>query len=557
MTNGAIRRATAPETVSMQTRDGIRLDADIYWPDPDRHGEGPFPVLLMRQPHGRRLAATAHFAHPTWYADQGYIVVIQDVRGCGSSQGQWRLIESEFADGADTIAWTTTLPRANGTLGMYGAAYEGMTQLFAAIGAADRGIGRHLKALAPAMIAWDVHDDWVFEGGALRLAEAMDWALRMAAQQARQEGDEAAFNALAAAAAAPPLDDPIPCRPAVLETHRQDGFYLDWVANDRRGPYWDAMAPRFFLDRIPDVPMLHVGGWYDFMLAGTLAAHDDLSREKTAPQSLIVGPWTHRTWGRRAGDLDQGDAAVSPVDLAQVRWFNRFLKEDNQRPDPAVRLFQVGGNRWVEGASWPAAEEKSLYLAGDGLAAARSDAGRLVDTVPGVTGSDSFVHDPWRPVPALGGHWAEPGGSTDRGKLDDRGDVAVYSTAPLDRDLDLAGALWAELWVEADRPSYDLACTVSRVTPDGRVLTLAQGYRRVDETEEPVTVDLRALSARVPAGDALRLSIAGAAFPAFPVNPGTGARHWYARRLDQRTITLSIGSGAASPSRLIVPETAL
>ncbi len=538
----------------MQTRDGVRLDADIYWPDPGRHGEGPFPVLLMRQPHGRRLASTALFAHPTWYADQGYIVVIQDVRGCGSSQGKWRLIESEFADGADTIAWATTLPRANGTIGMYGAAYEGLTQLFAAIGAADRGIDHHLKALAPAQIAWDIHDDWVFEGGAFRLGEAMDWALRMGAQQARQEGDETAYNALAHAAAAPPFDDPIPCRPAILETHRQDAFYLDWVANDRRGPYWDAMAPRFVLDRIPDVPMLHVGGWHDFMLAGTLGAHRDLHAAKNAPQSLIVGPWTHRSWGRRTGAVDEGRYAVSPVDEAQVRWFNRFLKDDNQPPDPSLRLFQLGGGRWVENEEWPETARRPLYLAGDGLAAARSDAGRLVDTAPGVAGSDSLVHDPWRPVPALGGHWAYPGGAVDRGALDDRGDVAVYTGAPLARDLDLVGPLAAELWVEADRPSYDLACTLSRVTPDGQVLTLAQGYRRVDETEAPVRVDLRALCAQIPAGDALRLSIAGAAFPAFPINPGTGARHWYARRLDQRTITLSIGSGAGSPSRLILPE---
>ena len=174
----------------------------------------------------------------------------------------------------------------------------------------------------------------------------------------------------------------------------------------------------------------------------------------------------------------------------------------------------------------------------------------------GAPGSDSLVHDPWRPVPAVGGHWAEPGGPVDRGALDDRGDVAVYTSAPLDRDLGITGAVWAELWVEADRPSYDLACSLSRVTPDGRVLTLAQGYRRVDDTEKPVTVDLRALCAVIPAGDCVRLSIAGAAFPAFPINPGTGARHWYARRLDQRTITLSIGSGDASPSRLVLPEAA-
>ena len=42
------------ETVSMVTRDGVRLDADLYRPE----GKGPFPVLLMRQPYGRAIAST-------------------------------------------------------------------------------------------------------------------------------------------------------------------------------------------------------------------------------------------------------------------------------------------------------------------------------------------------------------------------------------------------------------------------------------------------------------------------------------------------------------------
>ncbi len=72
----------------MLTRDGVRLDADIYRPDAD----GPFPVLLMRQPYGRAIASTVVYAHPTWYAAHGYIVVIQDVRGRGTSEGTFKLL---------------------------------------------------------------------------------------------------------------------------------------------------------------------------------------------------------------------------------------------------------------------------------------------------------------------------------------------------------------------------------------------------------------------------------------------------------------------------------
>ena len=72
------------QEISMHTRDGVRLDADVYYPD----GEGPFPVLLMRQPYGRAIASTVVYAPPSWYAAHGYIVVIQDTRGHASAGGR-------------------------------------------------------------------------------------------------------------------------------------------------------------------------------------------------------------------------------------------------------------------------------------------------------------------------------------------------------------------------------------------------------------------------------------------------------------------------------------
>src|SRR5690349_16264632 len=112
------------ETVSMRTRDGVRLDADVYRPI----GRGSFPVLLMRQPYGRRIASTVVYAHPQWYASHGYIVVIQDVRGAGTSEGAFRLFENERNDGADTLAWAASLVGGNGRVGMYGFSYQATTQ---------------------------------------------------------------------------------------------------------------------------------------------------------------------------------------------------------------------------------------------------------------------------------------------------------------------------------------------------------------------------------------------------------------------------------------------
>ena len=136
------------KTASMQTRDGVRLDADIYCPNTKEK----LPILLMRQPYGREIASTVVYAHPFWYAARGYIVVIQDVRGRGTSEGQFDLFDREIEDGLDTIEWASQLPNSTGKIGMYGFSYQGMTQLYAAVNKPEA-----LVAIAPAMVAYDLY----------------------------------------------------------------------------------------------------------------------------------------------------------------------------------------------------------------------------------------------------------------------------------------------------------------------------------------------------------------------------------------------------------------
>ena len=64
---------------------------------------------------------------------------------------------------------------------------------------------------------------------------------------------------------------------------------------------------------------------------------------------------------------------------------------------------------------------------------------------------------------------------------------------------------------------------------------------------------LRATFCTVPPGHALRLSIAGSAFPAYAVNPGTGAAAIDYRLEEERIITITLRHGGATPSRLLLP----
>jgi putative CocE/NonD family hydrolase len=499
----------------MTTRDNVRLDADIWRPATP----GPHPVLLMRQPYSRVIASTPAYAHPSWYASQGYIVVIQDVRGRGTSEGVFRPFENEARDGYDTVEWAARLPGASGKVGMYGFSYQGMTQLFAASTRPEA-----LKAIAPAMAAYDVFEDFAYEGGALRLAGAIGWALQLAAESARRAGDAQAHHELLAAARVLPLNEPIPALPRILEKYRQHSHYPDWARNSEAGAFWSRLSPKSVAASI-DIPALHIGGWNDYMLTGTLACYRDMASRSSRPQRLVVGPWQHFPW------------VNSHIDALQVRWFDHWLKgvENGVTDEAAVQLFEVGSGTWREFGAWPAQKPSSWYLDSRGLAASASPS----------SGEDAIVHDPWRPVPAT---------AAERSDLDARGDVLTYTTAPLVEDLRIAGDVALELWCSSERPSFDVSAVLSTVHADGKAFPLTHGYRRAIRSvpTTPLRVSLRATCCLIPKGHRLRMSIAGACFPALDVNPGTGAPPHEARLIDQLPTTLVIRHGGDVASRLMI-----
>jgi putative CocE/NonD family hydrolase len=543
--------AVTVETATMRTRDGVRLVASVWRPA----AGGPHPVLLMRQPYGRAIASTVTYAHPAWYARHGYVVVIQDVRGRGESEGTFDMLAQELADGTDTLDWAARLPGTTGAVGMYGFSYQGMTQLFAAA-------SRHpaLKAIAPAMLGWDLHGDVAYENGAFRLGGVLGWAIQLGVEHARRAGDAAAHQALFAASRHPSFVGAVPAWPDVMERHGARCHYPGWLDHPAPGPFWDRISPRAVMAGV-DLPMLHIGGWFDGMLTGTLGCWRAMAGA-AAPQLLRIGPWVHIPWARKVGDVDFGPAADSDMDLLQLRWFDHWLKgiDSGLRHEPAVRLFEmtVGApGAWRDFAAWPAPAPRPLYLASAGRAGLAPDDGALADE-PSAAGSDVLVMDPWRPTPSLGGHAGHPGGPLERGAIDSRADVATYTTPPLAQDLRLAGDVVAEIFCAADQPSHDLSLVLSDVAPDGRVLPLLQAHARLEapSTAAPAHVPMRALCARIAAGHSLRLSVAAAAFPAYELNPGTGARGRAARAIDQRVTTLTILHGAATASRVLLPVTA-
>lgn len=552
---------------SFLTRDGIRLDSDIYYPD----ALGPWPVLLMRQPYGRAIASTVVYAHPTWYAAHGYIVVIQDIRGRGTSEGTFDLFANEVDDGYDSVQWAAQLPGSNGRVGMYGFSYQGMTQLYAA-----QAQPPALRAIAPAMVGYDLYHDWAYENGALKLQAGLGWAIQLAAETARLRGDATAFNSLRTASQNLPLNGPVMAYPEVIQQYAPDSFWHDWIAHPQDDDYWQTLKPDL---TDVDLPMLHVGGWFDPYLTGDIRLFTEIVVRSHHPQHFWIGPWSHIPWSRKVGEMDFGPEAMNPIDQLQIQWFDYFLKSEGQSSlnEAPIHLFEIGSNQWRSFQAWPwgredknfrLRQEPSLvalndpgcwtqiyYLDSTGLAAMRQDDGLLlssdrrgIDTplpsryeakfaymeddefsasiLAATSGSDNafdvLVHDPWRPVPSLGGHASFPSGSFERSTLDSRSDVLTYTTELLSHELAVAGQVLVSLHVESSAPTYDLCAVLSVVYPDHRVFNLTQGYKRIFENagHRLIRIPLQPTCFRLVAGQALRLSLSAACFPAYTVNPG-------------------------------------
>lgn len=535
-----------PETLSMTTRDGVRLDADVYRPAL----AGDYPVLLMRQPYGRRIATTVCFAHPGWYAAQGYIVAIQDVRGRGTSQGSFALFEQEMADGEDTVAWAAGLAGSSGAVGMYGFSYQGVTQLLAAA-----SLPPALKAISPTMVGWDLRQDWAYENGAFCLAANIGWAVQLAAQNAKHAGDDAAYAELAEATRSLALGRDNHARPHILARHAKHvPFYEDWLERDFADPYWSRISPAAHREALTSKgpPALFVSGWYDTHLPGTIAAYRAYEQVGAVEAELVVGPWAHFPWGRRIGGKDFGDAAIGQIDQLQVAWFDKHLKGHATPERAPVRLFDMGQRAWRNFAQWPQGNQ-AWQIASEGRAVLDERDGTLAPVATPKATHDYLVHDPWRAVPTIGGVFGPVAGPVDRTDIDSRPDVMTFTTAPMETSLSLAGEVVVSIDVKADCPSFDLSAILTLVDEAGRSTHLTEGYAHFAQAPTgPASLTLRPTCATIMPGKRLRLAVAAASFPAYPINPGTGVRPSDAHVAQASIITLQIGLAG---SRVTLPIT--
>ncbi|MDQ6772784.1 MAG: CocE/NonD family hydrolase [Candidatus Dormibacteraeota bacterium] len=538
-------------------RDGTLLRANVYRPA----GEGPWPVLLNRSPYGKDLPGANGVLDAVQATRRGYMVAIQDTRGRFASEGQWEPFRGEAEDGYDTVEWAARLPGANGRVGMYGASYHGSTQWQAAIQQAPA-----LRAIAP-FITWsEPLDGTLARGGALELGISAPWALLQGLNQLmrRHAGQPAALGPAIAELVSDfdrlatetywnlPAGDFAPVR-------RHGIGEISGVAALADPAAADHMRVAGHHHRV-NVPAYNVGGWYDIFLRGTLDNFTAL-RRLGVPTKVLIGPWAHVVYANPIGELNFGfGAQIAFIDLRadfmsmQLRWFDHWLRDLDTgiMAEPPVRLFVMGINRWRDEPDWPLARavRTDFHLrAGGGL----TEVPPASDEEP-----DRFTYDPADPVLTRGGALLmtpefRPG-PMDQGAVEARGDVLVYTTEPLARDLEVTGPVTARLCAATSAPSTDWVVRLCDVWPDGRSFNLTDGILRV-RGEPGVAaeheIDLWATSNVFRAGHRIRLQVTSSCFPRWDRNLNTGEPPELGTRMQAARQTVFHDSARAS--RLLLP----
>jgi uncharacterized protein len=551
-------------------RDGTILRADVY-----RAADGgPFPVLLVRTPYGEPMARSVPVIPAV---GAGFAVVLQHCRGTGSSDGEFAVFASEADDGVDTIEWYARQPWCDGTVAMFGPSYLGMVQFAAAVNAPPA-----LKCLLPAVTPADYYGSLAYRQGAVQFGQLLGWYTLKSAQMlqyraAAGEDVSADMKALVAHVAGMAGDYyhlPLRDAPAVSRILPD---WRTWLDHERRDAFWDDLGYATKRARIT-TPALHVGGWFDLFLGGTLDNYQTLRRSAATEharrnQALVVGPWTHGDRTGTAGELNFGlrasDLAIG-LEQRQLSFARKFVSGAQELDHPRVRLFVMGDNVWREEEDWPLARTRweRWHLHADGsLSPAQPQDGAA---------ASHFRYDPADPVLTTGGPTLIPvgpdgglswmAGPRDQRAIEGRPDVLSFTSDVLASDLEATGPLTVTLQASTSAADTDFTARLVDVWPDGRAMGVADGIVRAryrDGTGQPdpitpgqvyeYTIDLTATSQVFKAGHRIRVDVSSSNFPCFDRNPGNGAPAATATRNDFVVAGQTICHDAAHPSYITLP----
>lgn len=510
---GAELNSVIVEDVYIPMRDGVELSAKVYRPSQS----GEYPILLSRTPYGSgAFMGTGGYRDyeevGNSYAQDGYVVVVQDVRGKGASGGNYLVYENDAQDGYDTVEWVSHQTWSDGKVGTFGDSARGFTQLLLAPDAPSA-----LKAMFVVNAPSDYYRQSVFQGGAFRL-DFLSWIVSLSPGGGVTDYTYTPLNK--------------------YPNMEQNTYFQRIVQHPMDDGAWDFVNIEKKYNEI-NVPSYFVGGWFDIYADGGPTNFVGL-QENGGPgakgnQKLLMGPWMHNTQGDNL-EIEGDEVAIYEGEMK--RWFEYWLKgiDNGIMDEQPVKYFEMGNNQWRTAADWPVeTQETNWYLDGgiNGSADSIND-GRLSVQMAVYNGSDSFTADPNKAVPTLGGqNFSLPAGPADERSIEK--DALTYTSDVFTEDMQITGSVSANLYVSSDAKDTDFSVMLTDVAPDGTSSLIMDRIQRARYREGQdkevfmekgevynIPVQLGNISQTIKEGHRLRVIITGSNFQKYDRNPNTG-----------------------------------
>jgi len=511
------------ETYMVEMRDGVCLATDVYKP------------IILAKPHGCIFLRTPYDKDDLndlgiALAIIGWPCVIQDMRGMHASEGVYQGYRKCCTDGPDSLEWIGAREWSNGRVATVGPSAFGITQYFTA-GANPP----ELSCQAPMVATPVLQKHAAFQGGEFRKSLVEKW-----------------------------LD-------SVGATYLLEEIYSNENSSD---PTWINVTLEDKWQNV-NVPAIHMGGWYDIFLNGTIQGYLGYQKQggpgAKGNSKLVIGPWWHDGYIEyEQGELRYPENSMQLVELVDMflEMVNKYtMNKDNDFDNrPNVWYYVMGdvddidspGNEWRYADDWPIdADYVSWYLHENGI---------MDKSLPESYYPLNFEYDPSNPVPTIGGQNMEIAyGPKDQRVVEDREDVLVFTSENLEQAYEATGPIKARLFVSSNCIDTDFTVKLTDVYPDGRSMLITDGILRMRNRNGldhwdfinpgqiyEIKVDLLSTSYIWNIGHKIRVSISSSNYPRFLANPNTGDSIYdnISYNIAQNTIYID----SAHPSSIIFPE---
>ena len=507
-------------TYMVPMRDGIRLATDVYLSD---ESSPPHGAILIRTPYNKNNSN-----YGGW-ADAGWPILVQDVRGRFQSEGIDTVFRNAHTDGPDTLAWIANQSWSNGKIGTYGGSAMGINQYYVA-GANPPNLScQYIGVATP-----NLYKHAMYQGGVFRKNMIEGWL----------SGQGSTF--------------------VLPELWEHENYTMDYWTNVSLDDNWQDV----------NVPAIHYGGWYDCFTQGTIdgfMGYQYLGGEGAKGKSkLIMGPWTHGgSVTTTQGELTYPENSLNNFSFVMfIEMINQYILNisNDFENRPNVSYYTMGdvtdpnapGNEWRYSDYWPIEHHKTRwFFHKDGL---------LSTNDPGNYDPLTYLYDPANPVPTIGGqNLILPQGPYDQISVENREDVLIFTSPILEESYEATGPIKARLFVLSDCPDTNFTVKLTDVYPDGRSMLITDGILRMRnrngldhwEFMQPgeiyeVEVDIWSTSYIWNTGHRIRVAVSSSNYPRFLNNPNTADAVYKNTTYNIAENTLYCDSN--NPSCIILPH---